>query len=432
MNQQQNRRILLIDDMHSIHEDFRKILAARPARRALDEVESALFGEKSAQFTRDGFELDSAYQGREGVDKVEAAVQAGQPYALAFVDMRMPPGWDGVETIERLWRIDPQVQIVICTAYSDHAWEDVLARLDVQDRLLILKKPFDMIEVSQLARTLTAKWSLARQAALQMSSLEEAVHELQVTEAALRQSNKELEAFAYSVSHDLRTPLSIMNAFSDLLIKELGGHTSKKVLHYLSRIQASAVVGAQLIEDLLSLAQVSRAEVCMEPLDLSAIARQFMDECRSASPQREASITVQDGLQVHGDKRLIQIAMQHLLGNAWKFTSLRAQTEIKIGRLDATDGEPVFFVQDNGSGFDMAYASKLFGTFQRIHGVHEFPGTGIGLVTASRAIGRHGGRVWAESKPDEGATFFFTLPSSSRQRPPLESRLTRPKNTSEA
>ncbi|MES2945104.1 MAG: ATP-binding protein [Pseudomonadota bacterium] len=428
MTQQQNRRILLIDDMHSIHEDFRKILTTRPAARALDEVESALFGEKTALFTRDGFELDSAYQGRDGVDKVEAAVRADQPYALAFVDMRMPPGWDGVETIERLWRVDPQVQIVICTAYSDHAWEDVLARLDVQDRLLILKKPFDVIEVSQLARTLTAKWSVTQEAALHMSSLEEAVQELQATEAALRQSNKELEAFAYSVSHDLRTPLSIMNAFSDLLTRELGEHGSKKVLHYLSRIQASAVVGAQLIEDLLSLAQVSRAELCLEPINLSAISRQLMHEYRSASPQREASITVQDDLQVHGDKRLIQMAMQHLLGNAWKFTSLRSHTEIGIGRLDGTDGEPVFFVRDNGSGFNMAYASKLFGTFQRIHGVHEFPGTGIGLVTASRAIGRHGGRIWAESKPDEGATFFFTLPSTPRQRPPLQSRITRPKN----
>ena len=208
---------------------------------------------------------------------------------MAFVDMRMPPGWDGVETIERLWRIDPQVQVVICTAYSDHAWEDVLARLDVQDRLLILKKPFDMIEVSQLARTLTAKWTLARQATLQMKTLEEAVQNLKASEAALRQSNKELEAFSYSVSHDLRTPLSIMNAFSNLLARELGGHASKKVLHYLSRIQASAVVGGQLIEDLLSLAQVSRAELCMEPVDLSDLSRQLMGEYRSLAPQRQAS-----------------------------------------------------------------------------------------------------------------------------------------------
>ncbi|MFC5523261.1 sensor histidine kinase [Polaromonas jejuensis] len=429
MNTLQNRHILLVDDMPSIHEDFRKILTARPAARDLDDLEATLFGQ-AASPSGDGFELDSAYQGHEGVAKVEASVQAGRPYAMAFVDMRMPPGWDGVETIERLWRIDPQVQIVICTAYSDYPWEEVLARLDVQDRLLIVKKPFDMIEVSQLARTLTAKWELTRQATLQMSSLEEAVQNLTATEAALRQSNKELEAFAYAVSHDLRTPLSIMNAFSNLLAKELGGHASKRVLHYLSRIQASAVVGAQLIDDLLSLAQVSRAELCMEPVDLSAISRQLMGEYRSVVPQREASITVQDGLWVHGDQRLIRIAMQHLLDNAWKFASLRTHTEIEVGRLDGADGEAVFFVRDNGSGFDMAYAGKLFGTFQRLHAVHEFPGTGAGLVTVSRIVGRHGGRVWADSKLGEGATFYFTLPSASRQRPPSENHIDPQENRS--
>jgi len=429
MTLQQNRHILLIDDMPSIHEDFRKILTARPGARELDEAEAALFGE-AASPSGDGFELDSAYQGQEGVARVEASVQAGRPYAMAFVDMRMPPGWDGVETIERLWRIDPQVQIVICTAYSDYPWEEVLARLDVQDRLLIVKKPFDVIEVSQLARTLTAKWALSRQATLQMNSLAEAVRDLTAAEAALRQSNKELEAFAYAVSHDLRTPLSIMNAFSNLLAKELEGHASKKMLHYLSRIQASATVGAQLIEALLSLAQVSLAELRMERVDLSAIARQRLGEYRSAVPQREASITVQDDLWVHGDRRLMLMALQHLLDNAWKFSSLRTHTEIEVGRLDGADGEAVFFVRDNGSGFDMAYAGKLFGTFQRLHAAHEFPGPGAGLVTVSRIVGRHGGRVWADSRPGDGATFYFTLPSACRQGPPHEGRIEPEENRS--
>jgi two-component system NtrC family sensor kinase len=179
MNPLQNRRILLIDDMPSIHEAFRGILAAAPASSDLDAAEAALFGQAAPPSSPSAcdFDLDTAYQGQEGVAMVEAAVQAGLPYAMAFVDMRMPPGWDGVETIERLWRIDPRVQVVICTAYSDYPWEELLARLDVQDRLLILKKPFDVIEVSQLARTLTAKWELARQAAFQINSLEEAVQE---------------------------------------------------------------------------------------------------------------------------------------------------------------------------------------------------------------------------------------------------------------
>ncbi|MFC5523262.1 ATP-binding protein [Polaromonas jejuensis] len=207
MNTLQNRHILLVDDMPSMHEDFRKILTARPAARDLDDVEAALFGQ-AAPLSGDGFELDSAYQGHEGVAKVEASVRAGRPYAMAFVDMRMPPGWDGVETIERLWRIDPQVQIVICTAYSDYPWEEVLARLDVQDRLLVVKKPFDVIEVSQLAKTLTTKWELARQATLQMSSLEDAVEKrtkaLRASESLLHQITDAVPALIAYVDAEQR------------------------------------------------------------------------------------------------------------------------------------------------------------------------------------------------------------------------------------
>jgi diguanylate cyclase (GGDEF)-like protein/PAS domain S-box-containing protein len=172
----QNRRILLIDDMPSIHEDFRKILAGASDSSELDEAEAALFGIPLRK-ARVRFEIDSAYQGQDGLRMVRGALEAGRPYALAFVDMRMPPGWNGVETIERLWQEDPLLQIVICTAYSDAEWEEVLERLDVGDRLLILKKPFDAIEVFQLASTLTAKWRLSRQAALRMADLEAAIQE---------------------------------------------------------------------------------------------------------------------------------------------------------------------------------------------------------------------------------------------------------------
>ena len=169
-----NRRILLIDDTPAIHEDFRKILVEKGGEADLNELETALFGAKPvAAPVR--FELDSAFQGEEGLALLAAARERGEPYAMAFVDMRMPPGWDGVETIEHLWREDPRLQVVICTAYSDYSWEEVLERLEVGDRLLVLKKPFDAVEVSQLAKTLTAKWQLARQAELKLAALEEAV-----------------------------------------------------------------------------------------------------------------------------------------------------------------------------------------------------------------------------------------------------------------
>ncbi|HTD28748.1 MAG TPA: PAS domain-containing protein, partial [Xanthomonadaceae bacterium] len=176
MNQSENRRILLVDDTPAIHEDYRKILAGDAAASDLDEAELSLFG-GSTHTAAINFELDSAYQGAEASDKVGASLLANRPYAMAFVDMRMPPGWDGVETIEHLWQEDPELQIVICTAYSDYSWREVLSRLDVRDRLLILKKPFDAIEVYQFASALTTKWEMTKQAAFKMSSLEEAVAE---------------------------------------------------------------------------------------------------------------------------------------------------------------------------------------------------------------------------------------------------------------
>jgi DNA-binding NtrC family response regulator len=235
---QPNRRVLVIDDTSSIHADFRKILARNPGTQ-LDPVETSLFG-NPVQPVAGRFEVACAFDGAQGVAMAEAALAAGSPFAMAFVDMRMPPGWDGVETIERLWAVDPQVQVVICTAYSDHPWEEVMARLEVRDRLLVVKKPFDVVEVSQLARTLTAKWDLARQAESQIEGLARAVEEIRAGEAALRQSHKELETFAHTLSHDLRGPLTALGSFTQLLARELEGAVAGKALHYLSRVQANA------------------------------------------------------------------------------------------------------------------------------------------------------------------------------------------------
>ncbi len=178
MNTPPNRRILLVDDTPSIHDDFRKILLpAQDESPDLDLMEAALFGHETKARSHLPFELDSAYGGQEGLSLIEQALAAERPYALAFVDMRMPQGWDGVETIEHLWQADPLLQIVVCTAYTDYSWEDLLERLQGHDRLLILKKPFDNIEVQQLANTLTTKWEMTRRANLQMHHLEDLVEQ---------------------------------------------------------------------------------------------------------------------------------------------------------------------------------------------------------------------------------------------------------------
>ena len=237
------------------------------------------------------------------------------------------------------------------------------------------------------------------------------ITDIKATEAALRLSNQELEAFSYSVSHDLRSPLNTIDGFSRLLTKQISSLDNDKAQHYLNRIQAGVAQMGQLIEDLLALAQVSRMQLRTEKVDLSALSQKILDDCVICAPHRVVNIKIESGLVAFGDLRLLRVVMENLLGNAWKFTSQRGVAEISVGTTLQSDGNPVFFVVDNGAGFDMAYADKLFTAFQRLHGVQEFPGSGIGLATVSRVIGRHGGKVWCDAKVDKGARFLFTLPS---------------------
>ena len=236
------------------------------------------------------------------------------------------------------------------------------------------------------------------------------VTEFKLIEAALRRSNEELEAFSYSVSHDLRAPLNTIDGFGSLLAKQLAGEGNEKVRHYLTRIRHGVAQMGRLIEDLLSLARVTRTRLQYTQVDLSAMARRILADWQVRQPARVVTTQVEAGLLVHADEALLRVVMENLLGNAWKFTGLKAEARITIGQqLDAA-GQPVFFVRDNGAGFDMAHAEKLFLPFERLHAAPEFPGSGIGLATVSRVIGHHGGRLWADATPGLGATFYFTFP----------------------
>lgn len=225
----------------------------------------------------------------------------------------------------------------------------------------------------------------------------------------LEAANRELEAFSYSVSHDLRAPLKSIDGFSHLLERSLPDQLDHKATHYLSRIRAGVLRMGELIDGLLSLAQLSRDTLRLSEVDLSAMARRIEQECREQDPDRQVHVGIQDEMWVTGDRRQLLAVMQNLMGNAWKFTSKRELANIEIGCKAGVDHERVYFVKDNGAGFDMAYAEKLFGTFERLHSSTDFAGTGIGLATVKRVIERHGGRVWAEGKEREGAIFFFTL-----------------------
>jgi light-regulated signal transduction histidine kinase (bacteriophytochrome) len=231
--------------------------------------------------------------------------------------------------------------------------------------------------------------------------------------AALDHANKELETFSYSVSHDLRAPLRHIGGFSAIVLKANEGKLDAASVDYLKRINAASERMGLLIDDLLALSRVSRQELNKRDFDLSELAVQAANSLVEAHPEREVRVTVRPEMKARGDPGLARIVLENLIGNAWKFTARTSEPWIEVG-LEERDGETVYYVRDNGAGFDMKYAHKLFAPFQRLHTDREFQGTGIGLSIVQRIVARHGGRIWAEAEAGKGATFYFTLGKNGR------------------
>jgi light-regulated signal transduction histidine kinase (bacteriophytochrome) len=274
---------------------------------------------------------------------------------------------------------------------SEFPVEISLSPLETEDGQLVTAAIRDVTERKQInAEILELNMALQRHAT-----------ELEV-------ANRELEAFSYSVSHDLRAPLRSIDGFSQALLEDYGEMLPADAQNFLAHVRSAAQRMAKLIDDLLELARISRSPVERKPIDVSALARSIANELQQAEPARQVTFKIASGLKAHGDSQLLRIAMQNLMNNAWKFTSKVEHAQVEVGRHQAR-GQAAFFVRDNGAGFDMSYSNKLFGAFQRLHAVTEFPGTGIGLATVQRIIHKHGGRVWAEGIVDQGATFHFTL-----------------------
>jgi len=312
-----------------------------------------------------------------------------QPPDLVLSDVMMPR-LDGFGLLHELRRhpLTCHVPVVLLSA---RAGEDAVVQGIETGADDYLVKPFSAREL--LARVQT-HLELARLRRAWSSELERA--------------NQELEAFSYSVSHDLRAPLRAIDGFSNALLNEYASHLDPQARHYLHRVRAGTQRMAQLIDDLLNLSRITRASLRRQPLDLTDLARKILLELEAQAPERKMEIHVADGLAAHADPRLVRAMLENLLGNAWKFTSKRPFGRIEVGK-DERDTETVFFIRDNGAGFDMEYAKRLFVAFQRLHTEAEFEGTGIGLATVYRIVARHDGRIWAESVLGQGATFFFTL-----------------------
>ena len=224
----------------------------------------------------------------------------------------------------------------------------------------------------------------------------------------LQFANKELEAFSYSVSHDLRAPLRSIDGFSIALLEDYPDKLDEQGKDYLQRVRAASQHMEHLIDDILNLSRVMRSEMQRTSIDLSSVAQSITHEFSDSQPDRKVTFMISPGMVIDADRNLIGIVLENLLDNAWKFTSKHPSAKIEIGSV-IQDGQQVYFVRDDGDGFDMAYAGKLFGAFQRMHTPLEFKGSGIGLATVRRIIHRHGGRIWAEAEKGKGAVFYFTI-----------------------
>jgi len=404
-------RILVIDDNPSIHKDFQTILLEEEESETLNALRDEVFGNKSDNNTpKSIYELDFASQGQEGCEKIKQACSENRPYELAFVDMRMPPGWDGLKTIEHIWEIDPKVQVVICTAYSDYSWGEITERLGKSENLLILKKPFDSAEVAQFASALTEKWVLARKAALKMEQLEQMVKERTEKQAELLEKvdniNKELKDFASIVSHDLKAPLRGIKSLATWILDDcsdkLGEQANEQMHLLLDRVERMY----NLIDGVLQYSRAGRTEEQMVQVNLDTFVPEAID---MLAPPENISITIEDKLPVIecAETHIMQL-FQNLLCNAIKYMD-KPKGQIKIGCVEQ-DGFWKFSITDNGPGIEEKYFEKIFKMFQALSVSEEFEGTGVGLTIAKKIVELYGGNIWVESKVGKGSTFFFTLP----------------------
>ncbi|MHA3736492.1 ATP-binding protein [Pseudomonas sp. Eth.TT006] len=459
MKQLSNRRILLIDDTPSIHDDFRKILTPAAAGSAeLDAMEASLFG-APAKAEQPVFELDSAYSGEEGLAKLVQALDAQQPYALAFVDMRMPGGWDGAVTIEHLWEKNPQLQIVVCTAYSDYSWDELLERLNAHDRLLILKKPFDNIEVQQMASTLLTKWEMTERASMQMHELERQVDQRtaqfkQASEALQREidERKQLEGqlvqseklaslgqLAAGVAHEINNPIGFVASnlrtldgyFQQLLEMLDVYHTASQTMApdtqaQLQQLREKTEVD-YLREDVPALIRESQdgigrvGQIVKDLKDFSRVDNQQQWQFADLQHGIDSTLNiVASELKYKADvvkeyqpmpqveclpSQINQVVMNLVVNAAQAMGPERGTITLRTGQQD----EMAWIeVADNGCGIAQETLQKIFDPFFTTKPVGQ--GTGLGLSLSYGIVKKHGGQITVNSAPGAGTTFRVELP----------------------
>ncbi len=433
-----HRRVLVIDDNPAIHEDFQKILAASDDSTSLDALESVLFG---APQTRDGpyhFEVDTASQGEEGIRRVRQAQREGRPYALAFVDIRMPPGIDGVETTSRLWQEDPDVQVVLCSAYADYSWEEVAQRLGINQRLLILRKPFDNIEVRQMAHALAEKWELSRQSRRRMEDLAQAVaertRELEATHERLRKEIEDrarLEAqmaqlhriealgrLAAGMAHEISSPLGFVSSNLNHLRLALEKQRANGQLEESAELLEAcrdALDGTErlkrIVQDVKAFARVDQQPG--GPVDVRKVLEQSITEAeRSVGSRVRLVRDFQEVAPVHASERGLEQVFLHLLVNAAQaMPEAHPEPWVRVATRQQEAGI-VVEVQDNGSGIEPELLSRIFEPFFTTKPLGV--GTGLGLSICHGIVTGLGGQISVDSTLGRGTTFRVQLPPAPR------------------
>jgi len=431
-------RILVADDNRAIHEDFRKILNAGTSCASLTDLEAELFGEDEQVDSQPKYRIDDAYQGEEALEKVIRARDADDAFDVAFVDMRMPPGWDGAETIERIWQEDPEIQIILCTAYSEYSWADLFSRFGGRDNLLFLKKPFDNSEVQQAAAALTEKRRLAEQARLRMDELKQMVErrtaELREKEEQLRHRQK-LEAIgslAGGVAHEFNNVLQAISGYTKFAMEELP--PDGEPYQDLKQVVASTERAAAITRQLLSFSR--REPVQRKAVELAGLASKAAEMLRPLLGESIQLHVSSDGAPtpIQADPWMIEQVLMNLCTNARD--AMPSGGEIRIstsavtlpdrrGRSNPRPNLPpgsyaVLNVTDTGCGMPKEVMGRVFDPFFTTKEVGK--GTGLGLAVVHGTVQQHGGAVLVESELGEGSIFRIYLPLRQREAPVSQER----------
>lgn len=436
-------RILVIDDNAAIHDDFRRALCQGAETDHLIDDEAFLFGDKPSVVNTPAFSIDFACQGQEGYELVKSARAEAKPYAMAFVDMRMPPGWDGLETIRHLWQEDDSLEVVICSAYSDYSWKDLLTKLGQTDRFLIVRKPFDTAEIGQVALALTQKWALRQKARFKLADLNElvcnrttelqeaytelesAMAELKRAKVAAEEANRSKSAFLANMSHELRTPMAGVLGLTELL---LGTSLTVEQHDMLRTMRCAGEALLVIINDILDLSKIEAGGVHIkpEPTELERTIQRVVELLRPKAQEKGVELAMavhsSPGVVMIDPVRLRQILM-NLVGNSIKFTD-QGHVVVEAKCSDAVDGglQLLLTVTDTGVGIAPDRHAEIFQSFRQADETTErrFGGTGLGLSICSKLIAIMGGDIGVESELGKGSSFWVRLPVRPSQQAATE------------